>query len=94
MISSQETIKSELAPSYFKNDRREAISSTPRIFNDYGEEIFMVGQKVPAGTYRQVDSSRLITLETAGPLPPSFDGKRAEYCRVERPWVAAISGRG
>ena len=67
-----------------------AVSSTPvrsnRVFNDYGEEIFSVGQIVPAGLYRQVDSSRVVTLEATGPLPASFDGRRAEYTRIEQPW--------
>ncbi len=62
-------------------------STSNRLLNDDGEEIFLVGQLVSAGTYRQLDSARVITLEGTGPLPPSFDGRRAEYVRVERPWI-------
>lgn len=59
----------------------------PRIFNDYGEEIFLPGTWVQAGIYRQVDTSKVIVMREAGLLPPSFDGRRAEYCRIEKPWI-------
>ena len=65
------------------------VAPSERIFSDDGEEVFIAGQVVPAGTYRQLDSPRFVTLEVAGPLSPSFDGRRAEYCRVERPWITA-----
>lgn len=60
---------------------------TARYFNDDGEEVFTAGQWATPGTYRQIDSPRILVLEVAGVLPPSFDGRRAEYCRIERPWV-------
>ena len=88
MISSQKIIKSEFNHTMVNGERRETKNTYPRIFNDDGEEVFMAGQWAIAGTYRQVDSSRIITLEVAGILPPSFDGRRAEYCRVERPWMS------
>jgi hypothetical protein len=59
----------------------------PRLFNDYGEEIFLPGMWVTAGIYRQVDTAKVVIMREAGILPPSFDGRRAEYCRIERPWV-------
>lgn len=74
-------------------DFRETEKSRPRIFNDNGEEVFVAGQWVLAGTYRQEDSTRIVVLEKPGPLPPSFDGRRAEYCRIERPWVTWSNGR-
>lgn len=89
MISSQKTVKAEFNTTLINGERREAISTYPRIFNDDGEEVFMAGQWVVAGTYRQVDSPRIVTLETPGLLPPSFDGRRAEYCRLERPWATS-----
>lgn len=61
--------------------------SQPRIFNDYGEEIFLPGMWVQAGIYRQVDTTKVVIMREAGMLPPSFDGRRAEYCRIEKPWV-------
>jgi hypothetical protein len=92
MISSQKTLKSDFNPTVVNGERRDTKNSYPRIFNDDGEEVFMAGQWVIAGTYRQVDSSRIVTLEMPGVLPPSFDGRRAEYCRVERPWVTLNTG--
>jgi hypothetical protein len=59
----------------------------PRLFNDYGEEIFLPGTWVQAGIYRQVDTTKVVIMREDGILPPSFDGRRAEYCRIERPWV-------
>ncbi|HEX2916639.1 MAG TPA: hypothetical protein VH186_38115 [Chloroflexia bacterium] len=68
-------------------DKLQEASRQARIFNDYGEEIFVVGQWVPAGTYQLIDSTKIINLDKPGFLPPSFDGRRAEYLRVERPWI-------
>jgi hypothetical protein len=59
----------------------------PRLYNDYGEEIFLPGMWVHAGIYRQVDTAKVVIMREDGVLPPSFDGRRAEYCRIERPWV-------
>ncbi len=91
MISSEKTIKMDTLPTLLKAERREALVSYPRVFNDDGEEVFMAGQWATPGTYRQVDSSRVITLDVAGLLPPSFDGRRAQYCRIERPWITSRS---
>lgn len=86
MISSEKLVSPGRRPKQTEIDRPPL-----RVFNDYGEEVFSVGQWASAGTYRQVDSARIITLEEAGPLPPSFDGRRAEYCRIERPWATATT---
>ncbi len=88
MISSESFVDSKHA--YFAPERKEVLRSRPRTFSDDGEEVFLVGEWVPAGTYRLIDSSKTLILEKAGPLPPSFDGRRAEYCRVERPWALFV----
>jgi hypothetical protein len=90
MISRQETLRAEFTHAFVAPERREVLHSHPRMFNDDGEEVFVAGQWVPAGTYRLVDSYKTVTLEAAGLLPPSFDGRRAEYCRLERPWSASL----
>lgn len=66
--------------------RDEILKNVP-IFNDYGEEIFVAGQWAKAGYYRVSDSNRVIHHKADGPLPASFDGHRAEYCRHEQPWI-------
>ncbi len=93
MISSERYVPSA-QPSY-KVDKAKGGRTVPtvRVFNDDGEEVFSAGQLVPAGTYRLVDSTRMLVLEEPGYLPASFDGRRAEYCRVERPWVTKGIGR-
>lgn len=46
------------------------------------QPLWKAGETVPAGVYARVDdhSYHLVTLEQAGPLPPSFDGHTAWYC--------------
>jgi hypothetical protein len=66
---------------------RDKVLESPRLFNDDGEEIFLAGQWAKAGHYRQLDSPRIIQHHNDGPLPASFDGHRAEYCRFEQPWI-------
>lgn len=66
--------------------RDEVLKSVP-ILNDYGEEVFMAGQWAKAGHYRVLDSNRILHHKIDGPLPASFDGHRAEYCRFEQPWI-------
>lgn len=56
-------------------------------YGEFGEELFRAGQLVDAGTYIEVDGFRQITLEQAGVLPASLDGRRALYRRYERPWM-------
>jgi len=65
--------------------------SYERVYNDYGEELFAAGQVVPAGTYLEVDGERQVMLDRPGPLPPSFNGRRAYYSRLERPWSGALT---
>lgn len=46
---------------------------------------YRVGERVPAGVYREVESRRLVHLSHSDTLPPSFDGRIAHYVRV-RNW--------
>lgn len=43
------------------------------------EDLFLAGERVPAGTYREVDSGRDICLEGEDYLPASLDGRVACY---------------
>jgi hypothetical protein len=60
---------------------------------EYGKPLWRAGEFVPAGTYLRVDdhSYRRIVLEQPGPLPPSYDGHVAFYCRA--PFVSMINAQ-
>lgn len=88
MVSSEDTGRSSQSFK-FQVSMTEHLTSEP-IYNDYGEELFTAGQVVIAGTYLEVDSGRQVILDRAGPLPASFNGRRAFYSRLERPWVKAV----
>ncbi|MBC7527528.1 MAG: hypothetical protein H7308_08245 [Chthonomonadaceae bacterium] len=54
-----------------------------------GEELFLAGERVKAGTYRQIGGSREVRLEREDVLPASLDGRVACYLRVY-PWGQAL----
>ena len=45
-------------------------------------EIYLAGQRVPAGRYRQIESGREVVLPAEDLLPGSLDGRVACYERV------------
>jgi len=49
------------------------------------EELFLAGEKVRPGIYRQVGSNREVRLENEDFLPASLDGRVACYMRI-RTW--------
>jgi hypothetical protein len=49
-------------------------------------DLYLAGELVPAGVYRDVDTGREIRLETAGFLPASLDGRVAAYVCVLYTW--------
>lgn len=51
------------------------------------DELFLAGEKVRPGTYRQVGSGREILLEQEDFLPASLDGRVACYLRVNHTWA-------
>ncbi len=51
------------------------------------EELFLAGERVPPGTYRQVGSNRQVQLEREDYLPASLDGRVACYIRLQNTWV-------
>lgn len=50
------------------------------------EELFLAGQKVRPGLYRQLGSGREVCLETEDVLPASLDGRVACYMRIQNTW--------
>ncbi|HSV72713.1 MAG TPA: hypothetical protein VLH79_03025 [Chthonomonadales bacterium] len=58
-----------------------------RPLNDqYTDELFLAGELVQPGVYRQLQSDRRVVLETAERLPASLDGRVATYVRVPGIW--------
>jgi hypothetical protein len=61
------------------------------------DEIYVAGQRVLPGRYRQIDCEREILLEDEDVLPASFDGRVAVYQRVNQTWgeiaAHAVVGR-
>ena len=52
-------------------------------WDEYDQEIYLAGQRVPPGCYRQVDRLRVLHLEQEDVLPASLDGHVACYHRLE-----------
>jgi hypothetical protein len=60
------------------------------------QEIYLAGERVRPGLYRQVGSPREIRLDREDNLPASMDGRVACYVRIDHTWAqiqqAAPSG--
>lgn len=54
--------------------------------DQFVEELFLPGERVTPGIYRQVGCSREIRLEQEDYLPASLDGRVACYLRVNNTW--------
>ena len=54
--------------------------------DQYAEELFLAGERVPSGTYRQLGGAREVRLENEDYLPASLDGRVACYTRVSHTW--------
>lgn len=57
-----------------------------QIEHEAGEEVFLAGEKVRPGIYRQIGGSREVCLDHDDVLPASLDGKVACYLRVRHKW--------
>lgn len=55
-----------------------------RLQNDLGEELYLAGERVLPGIYRQVGGAREVSLEREDYLPASLDGRVACYTRLNR----------
>ncbi len=42
-------------------------------------ELYLAGQRVPAGVYKQIESNRIVILDMEDFLPASLDGRVACY---------------
>lgn len=50
------------------------------------DELYLAGQHVAAGQYRNVETGREVCLEQQDFLPASLDGRVAVYACVEYTW--------
>ena len=51
-----------------------------------GEELFLAGERVRPGIYRQIGGSRQVCLDQEDILPASLDGRVACYMLVRNQW--------
>ncbi len=58
----------------------------------FGEELFLAGEQVLPGTYRQVGGMREVRLDHEDFLPASLDGKVACYMRISNTWGQLSAG--
>jgi len=66
------------------------MSSKQYGFDPQHGTLYLAGEQVPAGTYRNIKSGREIHLSQAGILPPSFDGSVAVYATAPRTWAGLM----
>ena len=54
--------------------------------DQFADELYLAGEKVPSGVYRQIGGNREVRLEKEDFLPASLDGRVACYMRVNMTW--------
>jgi hypothetical protein len=64
---------------------------TPEV-SEADERLYLAGQTVGAGTYREIRSGREVVITTRGTLPATFDGRVAEYVRRTPVWAEIRRG--
>ena len=52
----------------------------------FARELYLAGERVQPGLYKQVDGDRIVELEREDFLPASLDGQVACFVRVPRSW--------
>ena len=58
--------------------------------DQFVDELYLAGERVPSGVYRQVGNGREILLDHEDFLPASLDGRVACYMRVNRTWSQVV----
>ncbi|HSV75013.1 MAG TPA: hypothetical protein VLH79_14730 [Chthonomonadales bacterium] len=54
--------------------------------DQFVDELYLAGERVPSGVYRQVGTCRQVCLDRDDFLPASLDGRVACYMRVNNTW--------
>lgn len=67
-------------------DQEHPHSSKPTVTDALTGELYLAGERVPAGIYRHLGSGREICLEQEDTLPASLDGRVACYERIGLRW--------
>ena len=58
----------------------------PQRERELDDELFLAGERVRPGTYRQLGGVRMVRLDQDDFLPASLDGRVACYMRVQNTW--------
>jgi len=58
-----------------------------RFDQESAEELFLAGERVVPGTYRQVGGGREVEILQEDVLPASLDGRVACYMRISYTWA-------
>lgn len=53
------------------------------VLDESSAELYLAGELVASGTYRNIDSGRVLRLPEGGHLPASLDGKVACFRRIQ-----------
>ncbi len=54
--------------------------------DQFVDELFLAGERVPSGVYKQIGGDREVKLDHEDFLPASLDGRVACYMRVSGVW--------
>jgi hypothetical protein len=65
--------------------RTQPVADTD--FGDFGD-VFLAGETVPPGRYRQIGTHRIVNLDSEQSLPSTLDGRVACYQRIDCTWAA------
>lgn len=60
--------------------------------DQFADELYLAGERVPRGTYKQLGSNRQLVLEQDDTLPATMDGRVACYVRMDHSWEPVQSG--
>ena len=52
----------------------------------FGDELFLAGERVTPGLYREIGGKREVRLDAEDILPASLDGRVACYTRIRNQW--------
>ena len=67
---------------------------TDAIYEPDEGEIFLAGERVPPGAYREIAGPRMVVLDHEDYLPASLDGRVACYERMRYTWGQIQKGCG
>lgn len=61
--------------------------------DQFVDELFLAGERVPSGVYKQIGAGREVRLDHDDYLPASLDGRVACYMRVRSTWSQMSQAR-